>query len=195
MENKKRQDKIDARKILEIYIAFFKLGAISFGGGYAMVSLIEQEMVDVKHWIDPEKVVDVFAVAGSLPGAIGLNASALVGYNIAGFTGAIAAIAGNLSPSVGIVLILSILFAEVGSYPEVKAAFNGLRPAIIALIAFSAYKIGRTAIKDFYCFMIFITAFYGMMFTQVNPIFFILLGAFAGIGGEYLKTFVSRKEI
>lgn len=130
-----------------------------------------------------------------MPGAIGLNASALVGYNVAGLLGAIAAIMGNLSPSVGIVLILSVLFTKVGSYPEVQAAFYGLRPAIIALITFSAYKIGRAAIKDLYCIMILITAFSGMMFTQVDPIIIIVLGAFAGIAGAYLKTVVSRKEI
>ena len=194
MGDSEKRDKTNRNQLLEIFITFFKLGAISFGGGYAMVSLIEHETVDVKHWIDHEKIVDVFAVAGSLPGAIGLNASALVGYNVAGLPGAIAAMLGNLSPSVGIVLILSILFAKVSTYSVVQAGFSGLRPAIIALITYSAYKIGKTAIKDYYCMVIFIAAFYGMMFTQVNPILIIIIGGFAGIGGVYYRTHISRKK-
>lgn len=194
MEDKKTASNFKIKILIEIFLTFFKLGAISFGGGYAMVSLIEHETVKVRKWINHEEVVDVFAVAGSLPGAIGLNASALVGYNVAGVPGAIAAMLGNLSPSVGIVLTLSILFSKINANPAVQAAFNGLRPAIIALITYSAYKIGKTAIQDFYCIAIFIGAFYGMMLTKINPIFIIILGALAGIGGAYFKTLLSRKD-
>jgi Chromate transport protein ChrA len=193
MEAEKEKIPIDSKILWEFYITFFKLGAISFGGGYAMVPLIEHETVETKKWINHEKVIDIFAVAGSLPGAIGLNASALVGYHVAGIPGALAAILGNLSPSVLIVLTLSILFAKVSTYPVVQAAFNGLRPAIIALIAFAAYKIAKTAIRDCYCVLIAIMAFCGMVFINLNPILIIVIGALLGVLGDCFKTFMKKR--
>lgn len=176
-------------KMTEIYASFFKLGCISFGGGYAMIPLIEHETVEVKQWIAHEKILDIFAVAESLPGAIGLNASTLVGYSVAGIPGALSAALGNLTPSVTIVLTLSILFSEISSYPVVQAAFNGLRPTIIALIIFAGYKLGKTAIRDWYCLLIALLAYCGMMFVNMHPILIIILGAAAGI----IKTGFSKQ--
>lgn len=183
----KMKIKPDFVLLFDIYKTFFKLGSISFGGGYAMIPLIELEAVEKKKWVDKEKVIDIFAVAESLPGAIGLNSSALVGYNVAGIPGLLAAILGNLSPSVIIVLTLSILFMKFSSFPIVKAAFNGIRPAIIALIAFAAFKIGKTAIKDYIAAFIAVFGFVAMMFIHMHPILLISLGGFAGIAVSYVK--------
>ncbi|WP_371371058.1 chromate transporter [Sporomusa aerivorans] len=167
--------------LLEIFFTFFKLGSISFGGGYAMVPLIEHETVEKKKWVDHKQIVDIFAVAESLPGAIGLNASALVGHTVAGVPGTLSAIFGNLTPSVIIVLLLTILFAEFNTYPWVQAVFSGIRPAVIALIFYAAYKIGKVSILNRVCIIIALLAFSGMMFFHAHPILIIVLGAFAGI--------------
>lgn len=173
--------------LLKIYITFFKLGSISFGGGYAMVPLIEREVVTRNQWVEQEQIIDIFAVAGCLPGAIGLNASALVGYHIANIRGALAAILGSLCPSIIIVLTLSILFARFSTYPAVQAAFYGIRPAVIALIVFAAYKMGRTAIKDGIGMGIAILAFGGMVYGDLHPMLLIAVGGLIGLGVMYIK--------
>lgn len=177
-----------------VYFTFLKLGAISFGGGYAMVPLIEHEAVTKKKWLDKEKIIDIFAISESLPGAIGLNSSALVGYNVSGIPGALTAIFGNLTPSVIIVLTLSILFIKFSTYGIVQSAFNGIRPAIIGLITYAAYKIARTAIKDTYCIILAIAAFTAMMFIHMHPLLVIASGAVSGIIPFCVKNLVVSKK-
>lgn len=165
----------------QIYYTFFKLGCFSFGGGYAMIPLIEREVVEEKKWVDKEKIIDIFAVAESMPGAIALNSSGFVGYSISGIPGAIAALLGTLTPPVLIVLTLSVLFFTFSSNPIVQQAFLGVRPAIIGLISYAAYKIGKTAIKDVKCLIIMILAFCGVLFLNLHPVLMIVFGAAAGI--------------
>jgi len=180
--------------LLKIYITFFKLGSISFGGGYAMIPLIEHEVVVQNHWVKREEIIDILAVAGSLPGAIGLNASALVGYKIAGIRGALASIIGSLCPPVMIVLALSVLFEKFSSYKAVQDAFYGIRPAVLSLIVFAAYKMGSTSIKDGISLIIAIMAFGSMVIFDMHPILIIIVGAFAGLGLMPVKSAGSRKD-
>jgi chromate transporter len=167
--------------LIEIYITFFKLGSISFGGGYSMIPLIEHEVVDEKKWLDKDKIIDVFAISQSIPGAIAMNASGFVGYSIAGIPGAIAAMIGNVTPSVVIVLTLVAVFSKISTYPIVKAAFRGVYPVIVSMIAFAAYKIGKTAIQDLICAGIAIIAFGLILFLNFDPIVVIILSAAAGL--------------
>ncbi|MCG8500515.1 MAG: chromate transporter [Firmicutes bacterium] len=167
--------------IFELYTTFFKLGLFCFGGGYAAVPLFEREIVEEKKWIGKEKIIDIFAVAQSLPGAIALNSAAFVGYSVAGLPGAIAALLGNLTPSTIIMLILSMLFSQFNENLYVQKAFNGIRPIIVGLITYAAFKIGKTAIKDIYCALIAIIAFVLAVVFHVSVIFIILGGIAAGI--------------
>ncbi|HHV59624.1 MAG TPA: chromate transporter [Clostridiaceae bacterium] len=169
-------------------MTFFKLGAISFGGGYAMIPLIEGEVVENKKWVDKEKIVDIFAVAESLPGAIAINTSAFVGYSIAGIPGTVAALLGNLTPSVFIILVLSIMFAQVSSNTVVKSAFRGIYPAIVGLICYAGYKIGRTSVKDIFSLCIMVLAFVAATFLNIEPIPIIISGAILGVILAVFKT-------
>lgn len=186
-KNKLGEKKTNLSLLLEIYLCFFKMGSMSFGGGYAIIPFFEDATVNKKQWIDKKKVIDIFAVAGSLPGAIGLNSAGMVGYNVAKIPGTIAAILGTLSPSVFIVLTLIILFDKFSTNAAVQAAFNGIRPAIIALIALAAYKIGKVSIKDNSCRIITVLSFSGITFIHLHPILVIALGALAGIGVTKIK--------
>jgi chromate transporter len=189
-------EKNKLKLLIEIYYTFLKLGTFGFGGGYSLIPLIEREIVENKKWIDKEHLIDTFAVAECLPGAIALNASGFVGYSIAKVPGAIAAMLGNITSPIAIVLTLSIMFAKFSSYPVVQSAFNGIRPAIIGLIAYSGYKIGKTSLKDATCFVIAICAFVGVLFLHLHPILLILSGAAAGIILSNLKERMnSRKAI
>lgn len=114
--------------ILDIFFTFLKIGPVTFGGGYAMIPLIEREVVIRKKWVDGSDVTDVFAVAESVPGAIAINSATFIGYRIAGFGGAIAAMAGVMLPTFCIVVMLSLSFLAVKDHPKVEAAFEGIRP-------------------------------------------------------------------
>lgn len=116
---------VDLKLLLEVFIVFFKLGCFSFGGGYAAIPLIEKEVVQNKKWLEQEKIIDIFAVSQALPGAIALNSSAFVGYSIAGIPGAIAALLGNLVPSVFIVFLLISLLFNIAIMKWLKAHFWG----------------------------------------------------------------------
>jgi len=173
--------KCNVKQLADIFMTFFRLGCIGFGGGYSMIPLIEREVVEEKKWVEKERIVDIFAVAGSLPGAIALNTSAFVGYYVAGIPGAVIALIGNMMPSVIIVLSLSILFVKCSTLPAVKAAFKGIYPVIVGMITYAAYKIGKTAIKDITGIVLAVLGFALAMFFKVETIPLIIAGAVAGI--------------
>lgn len=188
--------------MLELYWTFFKLGCVSFGGGYSMIPLIEREVVEEKKWVDKDNIVDIFAVSESLPGAIALNSSAFVGYSVAGIRGSLSALVGNMTPSVIIVLTLSVLFQQISSNPLAQAAFRGIYPAIVGLIAYAAYKIGKLALRDKVCVAIMILSFIAAMFFHLEPVKIIIAGALSGVAITYSRmhiaikreNFVSNKE-
>ena len=128
-------------KIIDIFILFFKIGAFTIGGGYAMLSLIEDEIVSKKNWLEKEEFVDGMAIAQSIPGVLAVNISLITGYKIAGFLGMFAGMLGAVLPSFFIVLFLSQILLAIGNHPIVVAIFNGIKPAIAALILISVYRI------------------------------------------------------
>ncbi|MCX7841987.1 MAG: chromate transporter [Clostridia bacterium] len=190
--------KIDYKLLVQIYLSFFKLGSISFGGGYSMIPLIEREVVHCRNWVDKEKIVDIFAVSESLPGAIALNCSTFVGFSIARIPGAIAGLLGNLTPSVLLVLLLSAVFSKYSTYPAVRSAFSGIYPVIVGLILFASYKIARVSIKDVTSIAIGIIAFLASLLLHIDPIPLIICGAAAGIAigfGRSLFKAASHEKI
>ena len=181
--------------LLDIFLTFAKLGCFSFGGGYAMIPLIEREVTENKKWLEKDNIVDVFAVAGALPGAIALNSSAFVGYNIAGIPGAIAALIGNLLPSVVITFALILLFIQNSSNEIVNRAFLGIRPAVVGLIAYASFKLGKTAVIDKITLAIAVLALAAALFFPSFPIpMLIVLGAVVGMVIVPIRNIFNRKE-
>lgn len=190
--------------IIEIYITFMKLGCFSFGGGYAMIPLIEHEVVEVKKWVDKKKLIDIFTISQSLPGAIALNSSTFVGYYLAGIKGAIVALVGNLTLPVVIILTLSILLNIFEDMPILQSAFLGIRPVVIAMILNAGYRIGKTAISDLFGIIVAISAFSMALFLKIAPIPIIIFGAGIGILICHLRAyktcerfvnFISNEEV
>lgn len=179
MSNNLKKNKLAL--LIEIYIIFLKLGTFGFGGGFALVTLMEKKIVDGKKWMNRKNLIDVFGISQCLPGAIALNSSGFVGYSIAKIPGALVAMLGNITSPVIIVLTLSILFEKFSSYAIVQHAFNGIRPAIIGLIAYSAYIFGKTALKDWISSLIAVAAFIGVLLLNLHPILLIIMGAFTEI--------------
>lgn len=133
-------------RLTDLFIVFLKIGAFAFGGGYAMLTLIEREVVDKKQWVSQADIVDILAVTICLPGAVGINAAAFIGYMVRGFAGAVVAVCANLLPAVAIVLILSHLLLIVKSNSLIGAAFLGIRPAVIGLIICAVYRTAHNSL-------------------------------------------------
>jgi len=173
--------KTNWKLLWEIFLTFLKIGPVTFGGGYAMIPLIEREVVIKRKWINEDEVADVFAIAESVPGAIAINSATFIGYRIARTPGAIVAMAGVLIPTFLIIIGLSISYQYVNNNPIMEAAFEGIRPAIVALITFAAYKIGQTALIDK---TTLVTAFITVVILysfNIHPGLIIISGALIGI--------------
>lgn len=171
----------DWKVVLQIFLSFLKIGPISFGGGYAMIPIIEREVVVKRKWVRSQDIADVFAIAQSAPGAIAINTAIFVGYRIAGIKGGIAALIGVLLPTFSIILILSVTFLHVQDYPVVNAAFHGISAAVVALIVYAGYKIGQTAVYDKTTLSTVGITVFILFFFEIHPILIILLGIIVGI--------------
>ena len=174
-------------RILEIFILFFKIGAFTIGGGYAMLSLIEDEIVNKKSWLSQEEFLDGMAIAQSTPGVLAV----ITGYKIAGFPGMIVGMLGAVLPSFFIVLFLSQLLLAYGKTNIVQGMFNGIKPAITALIVISVYKIGKSAKINSKNFIFPIIVAVLIRFFNFSPIYIIILTMI--LGNLYFK--IKEKEV
>lgn len=181
--------------LLEIFTVFFKIGSFTFGGGYAMIPLIEKEVVENKKWVTAEEVVDVFAVAQSMPGAIAINSSTFIGYKIAGKKGSIVATLGVILPSFLIITLIAIFFSKFQDAPVVKAVFSGIRPAIVGLISMAAIKVSKASIIDNIGILLSVLSIILVIFFDVQAIFIILGGAAIGLAIYYLFPKRSAKIV
>jgi chromate transporter len=134
--------------LLQLFLSFAKVGLFCIGGGYASMPLIQNEVVDGHHWITMHEFVDIFTISQMTPGPIGINAATFVGAKIAGIMGAIAATAGFVFPSVIIMLLMAYLYFKYGDVGIIRGVLNGLRPAVVALIASAGVGIMTLAFWD-----------------------------------------------
>lgn len=164
----------------ELFWIFFKIGAFTLGGGYAMVPLIQNEIVGKKKWIEKEEFIDMLALAQSAPGALAVNTAVFVGYKIRGICGALVTAIAGLLPSVIIIWILAALFTNFQDSPYVIKSFKAIRPMVVALIAVSVYTIGKQAkINRITIWIVIIVA--GLVsYFRFPPIVIIIAGAVSG---------------
>ncbi|MDY5305353.1 chromate transporter [Fusobacterium gastrosuis] len=160
--------------ILKIFIVFFKIGAFTIGGGYAMLSLIEDEIVNKKKWLSQDEFLEGMVIAQSTPGVLAVNISIVTGYKIAGYLGMFAGVLGSILPSFFIVLLLS-RFLMIYRHTEIFIAFfNGLKPAVVALILISVCRIARSSKVNYKNFFIPLGIALIVKFTDISPIYIII---------------------
>lgn len=126
-----------------LFKSFFKIGLFTFGGGFAMIPLIEKEIIEHRGWIKKKQFIDLLTLAQSAPGPIALNTSVFVGYRINGYKGALASTAGVIIPSFVIILLIAMFFTDVKDNHVVEAAFKGMRPAVVALIIAPVFSLSK----------------------------------------------------
>ncbi|NLI58717.1 MAG: chromate transporter [Clostridium sp.] len=170
----------------EIFIIFFKIGAFTLGGGYAMLPLIEKEVVENKKWIDREEILDMFAIMQSVPGIIAIKSSVFIGFKKAGVRGAFFAALGVTLPSFLIILLIAHLLLSLRDNIYVQKIFAGVRAGVTALILVTAIRFAKSTLKGYISILIAIASFVLIVFLNIHPIFTILIGGILGFIG-YLK--------
>lgn len=171
-----------------MFYSFFKIGAFTIGGGYAMIPLIEKEVVDRKQWIEREEFLDMLALAQSAPGPIAINTAVFVGYKMDGVKGVFFTLLGSVLPSFLIILIVAAFFVGIKDSVAVERAFKGIRPAVVALIAAPVIRMGKSAKITRKTIIIPIIATILVAFLKVTAVYVIIAAAILGIVyGRFLK--------
>lgn len=160
--------------LLELFLTFFKIGMVTFGGGYAMIPLIEEEIVNKKKWIRSEDIVNIFSIAQSAPGAIAINSSTIIGYKLKNKMGAIMATLGVIMPSFLIIVLIASFFSFIRGYNFISYSFLGINGAVVSLILFAAIKIIKSSVKNFYQLILMLISIYMIIFQKINPAYMIL---------------------
>lgn len=178
----------NARLLFQICIIALKIGTFTFGAGYAMFPLMRAEYSVKRRWFSESDLLDVLAVGQSLPGMISVNASALIGYRLYGILGAAAAVFSLVLPSVILLAVLSLFYVKFMADPYVGAALRGIGAGVVALLAHTAWKIGKPALKDAFGWVIAILAFILFFVFPGQILWMIVVGILAGIGWSLLRA-------
>lgn len=167
--------------VISLFFTFLKIGAFTFGGGYAMIPLIQKEVVEKKRWIKDEDILDIVAIAESTPGPIAINSATFVGYEVRGFLGALAATLGVVLPSFLIILGISYVLRQFQHLRAVQYAFNGIRAGVLALIIKALISMYRQCPKNMISYIIAGAAFVAAVFGDVNVLLIIIGCALTGL--------------
>lgn len=161
-------------KYCELFWSFFKIGAFTIGGGYAMIPLMEQEIVVRHGWMGREEFLDQLALSQSMPGVLAVNMAAGVGYRLRGFRGSVAAIVGNIMMPIVFILILAMAYRQLRGNAVVECFFMGMRPAAVALIAAPVFQLAKSASITLRNVWIPILSALLIWILGINPVFVIL---------------------
>ena len=168
---------------------FFKIGIFTLGGGYAMIPLIEEEVVNKKQWVSKDEMLDLIAIAQSCPGVFAINIATFIGYKLNKTRGAIATTVGTALPSFLIILAIALFFSQFKDNKVVAAIFRGIRPAVVALIAVPTFRLGQRAKLNRYTIWIPVVCALAIWGLGVSPIWIIIVAALAGYCyGKFIAT-------
>ncbi len=173
--------------LLRIFLTTLKLGAFTFGGGYAMIPLFENAFVHKYGWITRDDMLNMIALSQSVPGAIAINCSILIGYKLRKLRGVLAAVAGVILPSLVLLTIVTFAYEAVSQNVYVAGALRGIRAAVVALLAFAFLSFLKNFFKDWLAMAAFFTAFALSLFTGVSSIIIILAAIVFGITAGILR--------
>lgn len=182
---------------VQLFWTYLKIGTFTLGGGYAMLPLIQREVVDRKHWIDEEEFLNMIALAQAAPGLIAVNSAIFIGWRIGGWKGVAGAVLGAVLPSFLIILAIAMVFSEWKELPAVEAVFKGIRPAVVALIAAPLVKMARGALKakgeglkakGYWPLLISLAAALAIWLGHVNPVWVILITIVCSICSCFFRS-------
>lgn len=178
------------KDLFTIYFAFFKVGAFTFGGGLAMMPMLQKELIEKKQWLTEEELIDYYAVGQSTPGIIAVNVATFVGYKRAGILGGIFGTLGIISPSLIIIMILANLINSISDYPIVQKALTGINVAVAALLTSVIINFAKKTIKNVWSAIFMLISFLLIFALKVPSFIVILFGLTTGI----ILTFIHKKK-
>jgi len=168
------------KKLLKLFFIFFKIGAFTFGGGYAMIPLIEEEIVKKNEWVKEDEFLDILAFAQSIPGALAINTATYIGYRTCGLWGAITACLGAAMPSFLIIFIIAKYLTNSIDKNLLEKIFKGVRPAVVSLILAAIFKLKRGVRRNTFSYVVLLTTVALVTVFKVNPIFIIIISGALG---------------
>ena len=175
-------------KLSELFISFAKVGVMTFGGGYAMLPMLQREIVENKGWASDEELTDYFAIGQCTPGVIAVNTATFIGRKTAGVAGGIAATLGVVFPSLVIITLLASLLRNIADEPAVMHAFAGIRVCVCVLIFNAVVKLWKKTVIDRPTLCIFLAVLAASLFTNLSPAVFVLLSGLAGLAVKVLEV-------
>ena len=173
--------KLSDNKVIQLFLSFLKIGTFTFGGGYAMIPLIQREVVDNKQWLSEGDIADVIAIAETTPGPIAINAATFVGYKTKGFKGALAATLGVIIPSFVIIVAIALLFEKYMKYDIVANAFWGIRVAVLGLMIKACISMYKQCPKNVVSYAVAGIALICVGIININALIIIISAAFVGV--------------
>jgi len=187
------------KQFLELYFAFVKIGAFTFGGGLAMMPIMQRELIEKRGWITEEELIDYFAIGQSTPGIIAVNVATFVGYKKLGWLGGIIGTIGVVTPSWVIIMLLAGAISSVDKYPVAQKALKGINVAVAALLTSVIVKFSKKTIKNIWNALFMLLAFALIYFFKVQSVWIILASLIIGslltlYRQKKQKTSVSQKE-
>lgn len=175
------------KKFFELFWTYLKIGTFTLGGGYAMLPLIQKEVVERKHWIDEEEFLNMIALAQAAPGLIAVNSAVFIGWRVYGWRGVIATVLGAVLPSFVIILAIAMVFQDFKDQPAVVAVFKGVRPAVVALIAAPLCRMAKNAKISWSTALVPIVGAVVIWQGGLSPVWVILITVVATLGYTWLK--------
>ena len=169
------------KKLWQLFASFFKIGAFTFGGGYAMIPLIQKEAVEKRGWVTDDDILEIIAIAESTPGPIAINSATFVGYRTCGVLGSVCATLGVVLPSFGIILTISYVLREFQEIKAVQYAFNGIRAGVLALLVKALWSMYQKSPKGWVSYVVMAGALTITAFFKVNVLLVIIGCALFGL--------------
>ena len=169
------------RQLWQLFLAFARVGVMTFGGGYAMIPILEREIVERHGWASSEELMDYYAVGQCTPGVIAVNTATFIGYKVAGALGGVVATLGVVFPSLVIITVIAGVLTRFADIPAVKSAFAAVRVCVCVLIFNAVLKLWKSAVKDKAAMGLFLLVFVLSVFLDLSPVVYVLFCAVAGI--------------
>ena len=180
------------KKLLQVFLSFFKIGAFTFGGGYAMIPLIQNEAVEKRGWVTDDDILEIIAIAESTPGPIAINSATFVGYRAAGVLGSACATLGVVLPSFVIILLISFVLKQFQDIVAVQYAFHGIRAGVLALLCKSLWTMYKKSPKGWVSYVVMAGAFVLTAIFDINVIF-VIIGC--AVFGLVTSLTMKKKEV
>ncbi len=184
---------MNIKPLVQLFVTFFKLGCICFGGGYAIIPLLQIEAVERRKWLTKEELLDIMAISQTFPGAIFVNSSTMIGYKVCGFKGSAVATAASLIPVFTLILVITTFFWNYTENAYVKKAFSGILLSVTALILHSITKMWKSSVRNYFDILLVVLASAALLLFKLNAVF-VILGALAAGFIYNLRQISNSKE-